>query len=189
MKSKDLIKLLQEEDPTGEEEVVIGNSDICSVASLPGYYDGSYSLLVKDESGDIIGAEYRSDGSKLCIYTMDWYDVLSDIPDAPIKVVDVFTHKKMQEAVDKGRAEIKSIHAKFEAESLKSVIEKLNDGWVIRQKDSDPITKCHYQHFYKKGLIFQKIEKLNQGQCIVVVLRDKFDAIKENDGFIYWRLK
>jgi hypothetical protein len=191
MKSKELIKRLQEEDPSGEGHVVVDNKDIFFLEWKPGYWDGRYTVLVRDEKKkpyyDIVGAEYRSDGDKLNINTMDWEDVLLDDPDAPIKVVDTFCEKKMQAEVDKCRANMKAMYDKFEAKALEEVTAKINDGWQIRQKAEYPITKCHHQEFFKDD----KIEKLNQGQCIVVVLRNKFIACidDKNPEYIYWRLK
>ena len=50
MKTKELIKELQELDPTGETEVVCGCGDIYFVEELPAYYDGRLGVLIKDES-------------------------------------------------------------------------------------------------------------------------------------------
>lgn len=75
MKSKDLIALLQKEDPTGETEVVMDDGrDIFFLESLPGYWDGCYTTLIRDPSKkpyyDIVGAKYRSDGRKIKIRAM-----------------------------------------------------------------------------------------------------------------------
>ena len=50
MKVKDLIKQLQELDPTGEIEVCVGNSDIIDISLFPAYYDGYLQVLKKDLS-------------------------------------------------------------------------------------------------------------------------------------------
>lgn len=118
MKTKDLIKLLQEEDPSGETEVVIDDGrDIFYLDTLPGYWDGNYTTLIRDSSKkpyyDIIGAKYRSDGTKIKIKGMSWEDVLENDPDFSIEVIDIGVYKKMQKEVDKYREEIKEINEKF----------------------------------------------------------------------------
>jgi hypothetical protein len=86
MKSKELIALLQELDPTGECQVY-SEGDICDVIKLPWYYDGRPGIIMwKDKNfktGDlnIIGLREHTekDGDKIYIksYTLD--DAASDI--------------------------------------------------------------------------------------------------------------
>ena len=113
MKTKNLIKLLQEVDPSGEMDCVVNNIDIFTAYGVVSYWDGSKQLLVRDESKkpyyDVVGAEYRSDGWKVQIETMSIKNAMLDNPDLPVKVVDEFVHKQMQERVDKWRQEIKDI--------------------------------------------------------------------------------
>lgn len=52
MKTKELIKLLQQEDPTGEAHVRIDGAMPWFVEAKPGYYDGSYTYL--DDDGCLI---------------------------------------------------------------------------------------------------------------------------------------
>lgn len=85
MKSKELIAILQELDPTGECQVY-SEGDICDVIKLPWYYDGRQGIIVwKDKNfktGDlnIIGLREHTveDGDKIYIqcYTLD--DAASD---------------------------------------------------------------------------------------------------------------
>ena len=70
MKTKTLIKLLQDADPSGEEEVCVQNVDILSVHVEPAYYDGRLQVLERKPDTDyydVIGAKYRSDGIKVVI--------------------------------------------------------------------------------------------------------------------------
>ena len=50
MKSKELIRLLQEEDPSGEVEVCVQNFDILGIHTEPAYWDGSLQVLMRDAS-------------------------------------------------------------------------------------------------------------------------------------------
>lgn len=120
MKTKDLIKLLQETDPSGELQCSINGVDIYFAQIKPGYWDGVYQVIIKDEDKknqcNIVGMEYRSDGDKLCIETYSIKDVMLDDPNIPVKVIDVFCNKKMQKTVNKWRKEIKDIIKKVDKE-------------------------------------------------------------------------
>lgn len=121
MKTKDLIALLQQEDPSGEEEVVLDDGrDIFFLETLPGYWDGCYTTLIRDPSQkpyyDIIGARYRSDGRKIKIRGMGWDDVISNDSDAPVEVVDLFVDKRMKKLIDAHRKETKEIEARIHKE-------------------------------------------------------------------------
>ena len=50
MKTSELIRLLQEADPSGEVECCIDNHDIYSVELWPAFYDGALEILVRDPS-------------------------------------------------------------------------------------------------------------------------------------------
>jgi hypothetical protein len=89
MKTKDLIKLLQEEDPSGEIECCVGNADIVAVEQMPAYYDGKLQILSKDEKGRIIGAKYKGSGLKLKIKVMDICDALFSYPDLAVDYSDL----------------------------------------------------------------------------------------------------
>jgi hypothetical protein len=88
MKTKDLIKELQEADPSGEIEVCVNNIDIFTVTTEPAYYDGRLQLLIRDPAKkpyyDIVGGRYVSSGAKVVISPMSITDVLWDDPDAEI---------------------------------------------------------------------------------------------------------
>ncbi|MDA4132016.1 MAG: hypothetical protein OK454_02665 [Thaumarchaeota archaeon] len=88
MKGKELIRLLQEIDPTGEVEVSVGNIDIWDVHQEPAYWDGKLQLVVRDPAKapyyDIVGGKYVVSGSKIVISTMSIADVLWSDPEAAI---------------------------------------------------------------------------------------------------------
>ncbi len=73
MKTKELIRQLQEVDPSGEEECSVGNQDIHFVVKEPAYYDGCLQVLQRDETRNdynIIGAKVTSEGDKIVIHTL-----------------------------------------------------------------------------------------------------------------------
>lgn len=88
MKTKELIRQLQEADPSGEEEVSVGNTDIYFVTAEPAYYDGLQEVLIHDESNkpyySICGAKLRSKGAKIVIHDYSIREALVDNVDLPI---------------------------------------------------------------------------------------------------------
>lgn len=89
MKTSDLIRRLQEEDPTGDAEVCIGKYDIHFVSRQPSYYDGYHTILVRDASKtgyNITGAIINYVGVKIKLHVMDAEDVIDNNPDAPVEV-------------------------------------------------------------------------------------------------------
>lgn len=92
MKSKELIKILLELDPTGEVEVLAGNIDILDIQREPAYWDGCYQRLMRDPSitsqYDIIGGEYVSEGDKICIDGYSLQHAIWHNPDLPVKFLD-----------------------------------------------------------------------------------------------------
>lgn len=84
MKTKELIRQLQKEDPSGEEEVCVGNRDIHFVERLPAFYDGPLQVLIwKDD--EIVGAKITQEGYKIRIHTKDIESLIDDKPDIPVE--------------------------------------------------------------------------------------------------------
>ena len=101
MKSKELIRQLQEADPTGEVEVGVGNHDIFSVEPMPAYYDGKFQKLLRDESKkpyfDIVGAKWCSRGCKIKLVPMGVADVLWNNPKAVVDYSELGDYPHVEE--------------------------------------------------------------------------------------------
>lgn len=85
MKTKELIKILQEADPEGETECVVDGRDIYFASNLPYYYDGKPWLLIHDldkkgKSWSIKGIKLMTSGDKVNIHTLDVEDVIWNDP-------------------------------------------------------------------------------------------------------------
>lgn len=83
MKTKELIKQLNEADPEGNSEVNIhGSGDIFHCESLPGYYDGCYEILIRNKGKEpfynLEGIMFTKEGSKVIIKAYDFKDGLWD---------------------------------------------------------------------------------------------------------------
>ena len=72
MKTKDFIKLLQEEDPKGESHIRINGNPIWFLDGKPGYWDGPYSYIEKGEDGKYTWIQ-STEGFKIDVTTIDMY--------------------------------------------------------------------------------------------------------------------
>jgi hypothetical protein len=110
MKSKDLIAFLQKEDPSGEIEVVVGQSDIYFAERLPMYYDGCPIILIRDKSKepyyDIKGFRATSEGEKIKLYCYDAEDVIWDNPDCIVEL-NSYTERHINQWINDTRIEAK----------------------------------------------------------------------------------
>lgn len=85
MKTKDLIAQLQENDPTGEVECVVGGIDIHFVERMPGFYDGCYQVLIKDKPNQYpTGVKIMRSGEKVMIHTLSASDLIFDAEDVEV---------------------------------------------------------------------------------------------------------
>lgn len=120
MKTRELIRLLQEVDPSGEEEVCIWNQDIHFVHAEPAYWDGCLEILKRDEDCEyynIIGAEVRSHGHKISIEPLSIEDAIYNDPDLPVEYSDYSS--KYKEHHDKARQHCRELNAKYDRENEK----------------------------------------------------------------------
>lgn len=67
MKVKELVKLLEDIDPSGELTVAVGNAQITYIDRLPAYYDGKLQKIVFDEGHNPRIGIYCSGGEKVVI--------------------------------------------------------------------------------------------------------------------------
>jgi hypothetical protein len=80
MKTKEVIRQLMEADPSGEEEVCVGNVDIHFIHAEPAYYDGALQVLTRNPDCkyyNITGGKYRRTGMKVVIKTLSITDAIS----------------------------------------------------------------------------------------------------------------
>jgi hypothetical protein len=88
MKTKELIRQLQEADPSGEIECCVNNADIHFVNVEPAYWDGCLQVLKRDETNpyyNIIGAKYTSKGDKVVIRPLSISDAVFENQDLPVE--------------------------------------------------------------------------------------------------------
>lgn len=114
MKTKDLIRELQEADPFGEMECCVQNSDIHFVDLEPAYYDGYLQVLKRSDSKyyNIIGAKYTSQGSKVVIHPLSISDAIFEQEDLPVEFEDLSpgNAEYYRQHVEKRRKETREIN-------------------------------------------------------------------------------
>lgn len=99
MKTKEVIRQLQEADPTGEEHVTVENVDIFYIESLPAYYDGAAQQLIRDESNpyyNVTGARFKRAGKKIQIVTHSIRYAIEQNPDLPIDYSELPSDRQQQ---------------------------------------------------------------------------------------------
>lgn len=118
MKTKELIRQLQEKDPSGEMDCCIGNVDIYFVSVDPSYYDGCKQILIRDEKNsyyNIIGAKIVSDGQKVVLHELSIKSMLWNDPDSPIEY-DEYSERSYKKAHDNIRKEVREFIIEMENE-------------------------------------------------------------------------
>ncbi len=160
MKTKELIRLLQLEDPSGELECVVGGCDIHFVDAAPGYWDGPYEVLVRDENKscyNIIGGKFTTEGTKINIRRHSIEDAIFSNPDISIEIEYGYSDKSREEYLRKNieswREQSKQIHKennehfeKFLEEKFQlyidnpsvEILEKEFGGWLNQPKPFGP---------------------------------------------------
>jgi hypothetical protein len=153
VKSKELIRLLQEEDPTGETEVSVGNHDIFELRTEPAYWDGKLQLLIRDPAKapyyDIVGGKYCTAGSKIVINAMSISDVLWQDPDATVDYSELGQYAdKYREADEKTRRASRDVTLKVGMDAFYRWVKSKAEA--IRPGDTDCRSGADY--FFEKHL-------------------------------------
>jgi|SRR5579862_2738204 len=151
MKTKEVIKQLQDADPTGEEECCVDNVDIHFVTMEPAYLDGCLQVLRRDESNpfyNIIGADFVANGVKIVISTLSIDDVILNDPETPIGYIGLSSDMEVRymEHVEKERNKIRDMKNEIGLEYFTKFIKKQ----IPKAIESDDIIK----EFYKNNISY-----------------------------------
>lgn len=160
MKTKDLIKKLQEEDPSGESHVYIPGIGIPYGAhSDPGYWDGSFSYI--DDDGNYVTT---TEGSKVIIDCMDialyvesrfnlnvkWEDIKEKFRFKLGYLNDEHNQQVINGILNTAKEEfdqIKEINERLYNNSLKEMIENAEKGWKWFQNKEVENDKKRYTYY------------------------------------------
>jgi hypothetical protein len=132
MKTKDLIKILQESDPSGELQVCIDNKDIHYIIGVPAYYDGCAEVLIHDDKDNLIGAKYISDGTKIQIKPLSIQDAIFNEEELTVEYETQYARNHYEKHVEKYREQAIDIKEKAECSLfLEYLKNKLGDFDVL----------------------------------------------------------
>lgn len=138
MKTKDLIKRLQELDPSGEVEVVLSdNSGINFIEILPASYDGTLQILTHNERGRAVGGRYQRAGNKIKIHFLSIEDAVSEL-ERNFEVDYSALPEYWQERERKGHEQI--------IEESKAIYKEINVNcfveWALSRVPSIPVSEA-----------------------------------------------
>lgn len=109
MKTADLIRRLQEADPSGELECCVGGDDIYFVERLPAYYDGPHTILTRDPAKapywNITGATINYYGEKVKLHVVELADLIWGHPEIPVAVRPEGRMVREEDRIERLRAE------------------------------------------------------------------------------------
>jgi len=136
MKTKELIKLLQEEDPSGEAHVRMPGGVPVHVELKEGYYDGPYSYI--DEDGNFVETD---NGEKVDVYCTDLEEFVWENKGDLSKIkVDFDCFKDRKESVlaeaKKYADRYKSFQETQEASLYMEISRNIANGYQIIQAHS-----------------------------------------------------
>jgi hypothetical protein len=176
MKTKDFIKMLQEEDPSGEGYLRIGSgSPITFVTQKEGYWDGPYSYLEKGEDGKPIWVQ-TTKGYKVDVYTMDLFDFAErfqgDWEEMKKHIRVEYTYldggkseRGFMNVAEKECKEYKEMKDQFYEEGYKQMTKNAKKGWTwFQNKKVDGNDKPNY-YIYYNWKVYDENGK-DQGSCI-----------------------
>jgi hypothetical protein len=180
MKTKELIKLLQKEDPTGELHVrTQAGGAVIGVERKEGYWDGHYSY--------IDGEEYviSSLGEKIDLLEIDYEEWIMDHNGDYSKIrLDIGNYLNYEEYEREYLNKFKEIsedHKKIEQSlretSLFEIIKMIAEGWKIIETPDDPPFNIRF----KKGL---RSERPTTGKLELIRKSGFFEKVGKE-----WRIK
>ena len=107
MKVSKLIAALQELDPTGEVEVVVGGDDITHADRTPGYYDGCYEVLQYNDKHEIVGVMVCSQLDKIKLVTWGARDQFWEEPDLVVEYDSEYAERNNKASIERDREKVK----------------------------------------------------------------------------------
>lgn len=145
MKTKDFIKMLQEEDPTGEGYVRVDGGAIMYCEAKEGYWDGAYTYWDKDTRT----WHSSTQGYKIDVITVTWEDIVWELngdmekirarlkPDYTGYVEGKKYEENFWKKVEEEAVQAKECYDKLTQEMLKEVLHKFNNGYKFWTLNND----------------------------------------------------
>jgi hypothetical protein len=203
MKTKDFIKMLQEEDPSGECHIRMDGGFPYYVEQKAGYWDGAYSYI--DDDGNYV---LSTMDNKVDIFTMNierfvekhfrendpnnWENIKSKIK-FKLTYSDPNQRKERENSVitaaRKTWEEFEEIFKNIAEEELSDAITHAENGWTWFQNKKVDGDKMHYTYYNWK--IFDekgKAKTSNVWNTKPVLTSDKWIKVDNNKkkGYYQW---
>jgi hypothetical protein len=198
MKTKDFIKMLQEEDPTGEGYLRFGSSDeaiVCCEAK-DGYWDGMYSYYDPDTKI----WHKTTNGYKVDIHFITWDDIVWECYGDMDKIrkrlnpdYSSYSDKKQREEkyekfwknVEEEALDARETFEKLNNEMLQRVLTRFKEGWSYWTLDKPKPMIFQggkwKKRFKKESAVFGEME-------VFLTEEHLFEKIKKGK-FINYKLK
>ena len=176
MKTKDFIKMLQEEDPSGEGYLRIGDGNpITFMTQKEGYWDGPYSYIEQGEDGKPIWVQ-TTKGYKVDVYSMDLYDFAERFQGnweevkKHIRVEYTYLdegerEKSFYRLAEKECKEYKDMKDKFYKEGYEEMTANAKKGWTWFQNKKVDGKKNPNWYIYYHWKVYNEKGK-DEGSCI-----------------------
>lgn len=191
MKTKDVIKLLQQADPTGEVEVCVGNVDIHCIYQEEAYYDGALQVLIRDSNKNcynVIGGKYVRKGNKVQIVPLSITDIVwNEYEQSPVTI----DYSELNEYQAERAKKIHESIRKKSKEITKEVDLGIFQDWVKKKavilspaelEDVDGIAKS----FFLNNDVNCKVGKVPLGKSVKDIMEEQWNKNYElflEDGY------
>lgn len=186
MKSKELIKQLQEADPTGEVEVYGCAGAIHFIELMPGYWDGTCEYF--EQSKFFPEKMFVTDklDQKILIREINLEEFIFTVGgDLSRVILNVRDPERWEKKCEEYTKEVKKIIKELNDAQFKDFMQKfIIEKFEIICPDKTKADKFHEQYWRKDG----KLDKLCQGDCVIVLKSGFFKQI-EDSNYIKYVLK
>jgi hypothetical protein len=186
MKSKEIIRKLQELDPSGEIEVTGWTGAIHCLDIIPGYWDGPCYYFPESESFPEKMIISDKMDSKILIREISLEDYIYNV-DGDLNRVVIDTHNPdgLNKLCEKYSREAKKVEKQLDDAAFKDFMQKfIIEKLEVVCPDKSKSDKHHQQYWYKDD---KQLDKLNQGECSIVLKSGFFKKI-ELDNLIKYVL-
>ena len=200
MKTKDFIKMLQEEDPTGEGYIRLPDGGAPWFAEVKeGYWDGPYQYLENMGDEDSKYHDKRivtsTQGYKVDIHTLDHDSIIweergdMDKIRKRIRLDTTYLNQEHHSIPFWKYIEEEAQHARdYDDEFLKKwynevINEFFGDSSIEIRQPLDE--KIGYYNCMKAHSLFSKSEQLNQGQCDIIIRSGNFYPEKKKKYYVW----
>ena len=196
MKTSQLVKLLQEADPTGDLEVYGAGGAIYDVERLPGYYDGSYSYIETEQDGETLKNYVISKANqKVYIDSMSAETWLLDRDIDRVFIEDSKGVRKTaatEERFKKIVRQSKAIDKEMTKTTVLEILSKMRIGYYRTKAVNDSID---YQN---TEFVEENKDPVRCGSGVWIALRDSgyfmhsydwdADTMKKIEDYVYWKV-